>query len=83
VSILSFFQLNEEVTDRWVNLPCPGRRVPSDDDDRKRWVAELAVSHISESAMTRSCLGIDAASAVPLFLGNAATERVKARGQRS
>jgi hypothetical protein len=43
VSIFSFFPLDEEVTERWVNLPCPGRRLSSDDDDRKRWIDELIV----------------------------------------
>ena len=48
VSILSFFRLDEEVTDRWVNLPCPGRLLSSDDDDRKRRVGELLVFHKRE-----------------------------------
>jgi hypothetical protein len=43
VSIFSFFPLDEEVTERWVNLPCPGRRLTSDDDDRKRAIDELMV----------------------------------------
>jgi hypothetical protein len=51
VSAVSFFLLDEEVTNRWVNLPCPGRRLLSDDDDRKRRIAELAVSHTSEPVM--------------------------------
>ena len=41
VSAVSFFLLDEEVTNRWVNLPCPGSRLLSDDDDRKRRIAEL------------------------------------------
>jgi hypothetical protein len=49
VSIISFFLLDEEVTDRWVNLACPGRRLPGDDDDRKRRIAELVVFHKPES----------------------------------
>jgi hypothetical protein len=48
VSAVSFFLLDEEVTNRWVNLPCPGRRLLSDDDDRKRRIAELGVFHKPE-----------------------------------
>jgi len=48
VSIISFFLLYGEVTDRWVNLACPGRRLLSDDDDRKRRIAELGVFHKPE-----------------------------------
>ena len=49
VSIISFFLLDEEVTDRWVNLACLGRRLPGDDDDRERRIAELVVFHKPES----------------------------------
>jgi hypothetical protein len=82
VSIVSFFLLDEEVTSRWVNLACPGRRLPSDDDDRKRRVAELMVSYISESAMTLQPRH-RRPERRPLFVENAATERVKDRGERN
>jgi hypothetical protein len=82
VSIVSFFLLDDEVTDRWVNLTCPGRRPPSDDDDRKRRVAELMVSYISESAMTLQPRH-RRPERRPLFVENAATERMKDRGERN
>ena len=52
VSIISFFLLDGEVTDRWVNLACPGRRLPGDDDDRERRIAELVVFHKPETLQT-------------------------------
>jgi hypothetical protein len=36
VSILYFFRLDDEVTERWLNEPCPGARLASDDEDRKK-----------------------------------------------
>jgi hypothetical protein len=44
VSILSFYQLHDEVTERWVAELCPGKRLPSDDEDRNKQVAELGVA---------------------------------------
>lgn len=43
-SIFSFHQLSDEVAHRWLNEPCPGEYLPSDDSDRKNRVAELKVS---------------------------------------
>jgi hypothetical protein len=43
-SVFSFHRLAEEVTHRWLNEPCPGEYLPSDDGDRKNRVAELKVS---------------------------------------
>jgi len=34
-SILCFYRLDDEVTARWLNEPCPGRRTLNDDADRK------------------------------------------------
>jgi hypothetical protein len=31
-----FFRLDDEVTEPWLNEPCPGERLASDDEDRKR-----------------------------------------------
>jgi hypothetical protein len=44
VSIFSFHQLHDDVTQRWLGEPCPGERVLSDDGDRKKKVAELRVA---------------------------------------
>lgn len=49
VSIFSFYRLYDEVTQRWVNERCPGKRLPTDDDDRKRKTIELRI------AWDRSC----------------------------
>jgi hypothetical protein len=43
-SVFSFHRLSDEVEHRWLNEPCPGEYVPSDDADRKNRVAELQVS---------------------------------------
>jgi hypothetical protein len=39
-SIPCFFRLDDEVTERWLNKLCPGARLASDDEDRKRLVAK-------------------------------------------
>jgi hypothetical protein len=44
VSAVSFHQLDDNVTDRWVRETCPGTHSPRDDGDRKRIIAELLVS---------------------------------------
>ena len=44
VSIFSFSKLRDEVTQRWVGENCPGKRLQSDDDDRKREVGELRIA---------------------------------------
>lgn len=41
VSAISFYKLADEVTARWLVEKCAGQRLSSDDDDRKRKVAEL------------------------------------------
>jgi hypothetical protein len=43
VSATTFHQLEDEVAERWLRELCPGRRLPSDDEDRKRKVAEILV----------------------------------------
>ena len=40
VSISCFYPLDDEVTERWLTEPCPGKRLPRDDDDRQRQVAK-------------------------------------------
>jgi hypothetical protein len=35
VSIFCFYTLDDEVTARWLTEPCPGKRLPRDDDDRQ------------------------------------------------
>jgi hypothetical protein len=35
VSIFCFYPLDDEVTERWLTEPCPGKRLPRDDDDRQ------------------------------------------------
>jgi hypothetical protein len=35
-SVVCFYHLDDEVTQRWLSEPCPGKRLHSDDDDRKR-----------------------------------------------
>jgi hypothetical protein len=82
VSAVSFFLLDQEVTNRWVNLPCPGRRLLSDDDDRKRRIAELVVSYTSETVMALENRYRNLEHR-PFFVENAATEKVKARDKRN
>ncbi len=35
-SAVYFCRLDDEVTARWLSERCPGKRLPSDDDDRKK-----------------------------------------------
>jgi len=44
VSGISFHLLDAAVTAGWVTESCPGKHLPSDDEDRKRSIAELFVS---------------------------------------
>ena len=44
VSATSFHRLADEVTERWVREPCHGERLPSDDEDRNKKIAELRLS---------------------------------------
>jgi hypothetical protein len=44
VSAISFHRLEDEVTERWLREPCHGTRLPSDDADRIRKIAEFPVS---------------------------------------
>jgi hypothetical protein len=46
VSSMSFHRLEDEVTERWLKELCPGERLPSDDADRGRKVAELHVRSV-------------------------------------
>jgi hypothetical protein len=43
VSIFSFHRLTDEVTQRWVGEACPGKRLPSNDVDREKEIAELRI----------------------------------------
>lgn len=43
VSAISFHRLRDEVTKRWLTEDCPRARLSSDDEDRKRRIAELKV----------------------------------------
>jgi hypothetical protein len=52
VSILSFHQLDDEVSQRWLRQQCPSTRLSDDDEDRKRRVAELAVFSIPRQSKT-------------------------------
>ena len=45
VSVVSFYQLSDEVTTRWLSDACPARHVSSDEEDRRRRIAELKVVH--------------------------------------
>jgi hypothetical protein len=42
-SVLCFYRLDDEVTERWSNEPCPGERLAIDGEDRKRRAAEIQV----------------------------------------
>jgi hypothetical protein len=44
VSAISFDQLSDEVMERWLSEPCPGRRLSPDDEDRNKIIAALPVS---------------------------------------
>jgi hypothetical protein len=35
-SVLCFYRLDDEVTKRWLSEPCPGERLASDDEDRRK-----------------------------------------------
>jgi hypothetical protein len=40
VSMSCFYPPDDEVTERWLTEPCPGKRLSRDDDDRQRKVAK-------------------------------------------
>jgi hypothetical protein len=44
ISAVSFHQLDDAVTERWLRESCPGTRQLGDEEDRKRKIAELFVS---------------------------------------
>ena len=44
VSAISFDQLSDQVTQRWLSEPCPGRHLSRDDEDRNKIIAALRVS---------------------------------------
>jgi hypothetical protein len=48
VSAISFDQLSDEVTKRWLKEPCPGTRLPPDDVDRTNIVAVFRVSYSAD-----------------------------------
>ena len=35
-SVFCFYRLDDKVTERWLNEPCPGERLKSDGDDREK-----------------------------------------------
>src|SRR5262249_31479133 len=41
VSVLFFYRLNDEVTERWLNDPGPGKRLPRDDEDRNTQITKI------------------------------------------
>ena len=41
---ISFDQLSDQVTQRWLSEPCPGRHLSRDDEDRNKIIAALRVS---------------------------------------
>jgi hypothetical protein len=43
-SAISFHRLENEITNRWLREPCTGSRLPRDDEDRTRKIAEFPVS---------------------------------------
>ena len=45
VSVVSFYQLSDEVTTRWLSDACPSRHLSSDEEARRRRIAELKVVH--------------------------------------
>jgi hypothetical protein len=45
VSALCFYRLDREVTQRWLDEPCPGKRLAIDDDGRQRLVNEIHIFH--------------------------------------
>jgi hypothetical protein len=42
-SAISFYQLDDEVTERWIRESCVGKRCAADLEDRKRKTAEIFV----------------------------------------
>jgi hypothetical protein len=51
VSAISFDQLSDEVTKRWLNEPCPGKCLSSDNEDRTKIIAALRVSDIADLSL--------------------------------
>ena len=47
-SVLCFYRLDDEVTERWLNEPCPGERLQSDGDDRERFLDRKASGSFHE-----------------------------------
>jgi hypothetical protein len=43
ISAVSFHQLDDAVTERWLRECCPGTHLPGDEEDRKSKIAELLV----------------------------------------
>jgi hypothetical protein len=43
ISAVSFHQLDDAVTERWLRESCPGKHLQSDEEDRKSKIAELLV----------------------------------------
>ena len=58
VSAISFDQLSQEVTKRWLSEPCSGMHASSDDEDNNQIVAALPVfqEELSRSAAKRERL---------------------------
>jgi hypothetical protein len=50
-SVLCFYRLDDEVTERWLSEPCPGRHLAIDDEARNKLVNEIQTfQHRSEVA---------------------------------
>jgi hypothetical protein len=43
ISAVSFHQLNDAVTERWLRESCSGTHLPGDEEERKSKIAELLV----------------------------------------
>ena len=43
IAAVSFHQLEDSVTDRWLTQSCPGTHLVGDEEDRRRKIAELFV----------------------------------------
>jgi hypothetical protein len=52
VSALSFGQLSDAVTKRWLSEPCSGKHLSPNDEDRKKIIATILVSYRADLSLT-------------------------------
>jgi hypothetical protein len=50
-SAFCFYRLAREVTQRWLNEPCPGERLPKDDEDRRK-LGSFVEAHPDKPSVT-------------------------------